>query len=232
MRALTKVCFRCGYRPRRSSRGGGRRTADFEWLQTVHRRFPRLGGADGWNATFGRELNATDDRGSFGKTGLPVLDGKHIAPFTVLTAESDRRIERAEAERLMPDRRFARPRLAYRDVSAATNRFALIAAIVPAHVVTTHTLFCLRTPATRVHQEFLCGLFNSTTMNSIVRMLMGGHVTTALIESLPVPTWTGDDRQLRIAALGRRLCAAPLDADAKEQLDREVEVLYGPVPVL
>jgi hypothetical protein len=49
---------------------------------------------------------------------------------------------------------------------------------------------------------------------------------------LPVPTWTGDDRQVRIAALGRRLCAAPLDADAKEQLDREVEVLYGPVPVL
>ena len=209
-----------------------RRPADFEWLQDVHARFPRLGDAAGWNAAFGRELNATDDRGSFGQTGLPVLDGKHIAPFTVMIAESDRRIERAEAERLMPDRRFARPRLAYRDVSAATNRFALIAAIVPAHVVTTHTLFCLRTPATRVQQEFLCALFNSAAMNGIVRMLMGGHVTTALIESLPVPAWTGDDRQLRIAALGRRLGAAPLDADAKEQLDREVEVLYGPVPVL
>ena len=69
-------------------------------------------------------------------------------------------------------------------------------------------------------------MFNSGTLNAIVRILMGGHVTTALIESLPVPKWTGDDRQLRIASLGRRLLDAPMDVAAKEALDREVELVY------
>src|SRR4030095_5207562 len=119
-------------------------------------------------------------------------------------------------------------RLAYRDVSAATNRHALIAAIVPAHVVTTHTLFCLRTTFPRQQQDFLCALFNSSTMNAIVRMLMGGHVTTSLIESLPVPKWTGDDGQLRIAALGKRLTDAPMDRAAKEELAALVARMYEP----
>ena len=44
------------------------------------------------------------------------------------------RSARPEARRLLADGRFARARLAYRDVSGATNRFALIAAIVPADV--------------------------------------------------------------------------------------------------
>jgi hypothetical protein len=186
-----------------------------------------LGDPNGWGVRFGRELNATDDRGSFGATGLPVIDGKHIAPFAVRVDETTRRIEPAEAARLIPDRRFAHSRLAYRDVSAATNRFALIAAIVPAHVVTTHTLFCLRTIVSRQRQDFLCALFNSSTLNTIVRMLMGGHVTTGLIESLPIPNWTGDDRQVRIATLGQRLSVAPLDSDAKEELDAVVAQLYG-----
>jgi len=204
-----------------------RKASDIDWLLHVHRLFPRLGDANGWNARFGRELNATDDRDSFGSTGLPVLDGKHIAPFAVLAEESPRRIDPEVAARLLPDRRFTRERLAYRDVSASTNRLALIAAIIPANVVTTYTLFCLRTAASHQQQDFLCALFNSGTMNAIVRMLMGGHVTTALIESLPVPKWTGDDRQLRIAALGKRLAEAPLDVAAKEELDREVEQIYG-----
>lgn len=205
-----------------------RRSGDLDWLIRISRAFPRLGAADGWGVHFGRELNATDDRRSFGAAGLPVIDGKHIAPFAVKIDESVRRIEPGDAARLLPDRRFAYPRLAYRDVSAATNRFALIAAIVPGQVVTTHTLFCLRTKVPRQQQDFLCGLFNSSTLNTIVRMLMGGHVTTGLIESLPVPKWTGDDRQLHIAALGKRLTDAPMDSDATEQLDVQVAQLYEP----
>jgi hypothetical protein len=204
-----------------------RRPGDVDWLLQVSRAFPRLGSADGWHLQFGRELNATDDRGSFGDTGLPVLDGKHIAPFAVSIDRSIRRIDPGEALRLLPDRRFTHARLAYRDVSAATNRFALIAAIIPPNVVTTHTLFCLRNRITHAQQDFLCALFNSTALNSIVRMLMGGHVTTSLIEALPVPGWDGSQHQLRIAALGRRLLESPLDLAAKEELDAEAGRLYG-----
>ena len=36
--------------------------------------------------------------------------------------------------------------LAYREVAAATNRLTLIAAILPADTITTHTVFCLKEP--------------------------------------------------------------------------------------
>jgi hypothetical protein len=182
-----------------------RRLSDLRLLERLTAAHPALGSPRGWYLRFGRELNATDDRASFGGHGLPVIDGKHIDSFVVDAAGSDRRIDAGEAARLLPDRRHERPRLAYRDVSAATNRLSLIAAVVPGGVVTTHTLFCLRTSLSLARQHFLCGLFNSYVLNAIVRMLMGGHVTTSLVESLPVPVWTGAREQRRIAHLAWRL---------------------------
>ncbi len=126
----------------------------------------------------------------------------------------------------MPDLRFMRPRLGYRDVSGAANRLALIAAVIPADVVTTHTLFCLRTALSAEQQYFLCALFNSSALNAIVRMLMGGHVTTALVESLPVPVWAATPEQRRIAELGERLTQAPTDAAAWEELHAVVGKMY------
>lgn len=182
-----------------------RRTEDLQWLLQVSRRFPRLGGEAGWAATFGRELNATEDRGSLGTSGLPVIEGKHIEPFHVRAGETERHIQEQDALRLLPDRRFDRARLAYRDVTAFGNKLTLIAAVIPAGVVTTHTLFCLRNRLPAEQQAFLCALFNSTVLNRIVRMLMGSHVTTGLVESLPVPRWTGGPEQQRAAELASLL---------------------------
>ena len=81
-----------------------------------------------------------------------------------------------------------RPRLAYRDVASATNRLTLIAAILPAGCVSTHTVFCLRTPLPLRDQHFLCGLFNSFVVNYLVRLRVTTHVTTATVEQLPIPT--------------------------------------------
>ena len=39
-----------------------------------------------------------------------------------------------------------------------------------------------------VDQYFLCGLFNSFVVNYLVRLRVSTHVTTALVERLPVPT--------------------------------------------
>jgi hypothetical protein len=203
-----------------------RRPADLDWLIRINRAFPPLGDAAGWSAEFGRELNATEDGASFGAVGLPVIDGKHLNPFVVDVAASGRAILETQARRILPDGRFAGPRLAYRDVSGAGNRFTLIAAIVPAGVVTTHTLFCLRTPLPLVQQQFLCGLFNSATLNRIVRMLMGGHVTTSLVEGLPIPKWQGTPEQLRIADLAERLGLQPTDVEALGELNDIVELAY------
>ncbi len=181
---------------------------DLNWILQVARAHPRLGAADGWGLSFGRELNASDDREHFGRAGLPVLEGKCITPFHVHTDDVTQFVLRSVAERVLPGRGFDRPRLAYRDVSGVTNQRTLIAAVLPSGVVTTHTLFCLRSTLPLAQQHFLCGLFNSFVVNAFVRMLMGSHVTTSLVESLPVPRWNGSALQLDIVRAAEQLATS------------------------
>jgi hypothetical protein len=114
----------------------------------------------------------------------PIIEGKQLDPFRVHVDSS--RLE------LRPDATVAhraprRIRLAYRDIASATNRLTLIAALVPAHAVTTHTLFCLKNPLPVSHQHVLCALLNSFVANYLVRLRVNTHVTTALMARLPVP---------------------------------------------
>ena len=203
---------------------------DLEWLARIARRYPPLGSRDGWHVSFGRELNVTEDRAAFGDKGLPVIDGKHIAQFTV-TPAAGRCIDPREAARRLPDRRFTRTRLAYRDVSGVGNRHTVIAAIVPAGVVTTHTLFCLRERLDDERQHFLCGVLNSMSINAYVRMFMGSHVTTSLVEHIPVPVWTGDADQRAIAGLAAALSRSPIggrdQTSVRAELDQRVARLYA-----
>lgn len=182
-----------------------RRPHDLVELHRIARMFPPLGHRDGWHAQFGRELNVTDDRDAFGSKGLPIVEGKNIQPFRLTADGVARRITLDRARHLLPDRRFECARLAYRDVAGVGNRLSLIAAVLPANVVTTHTLFCLRTAVPLEQQHFLCGVLNSYVVNSIVRLLMGGHVTTGLVEDLPVPVWRGTAQDRTIARLSRSL---------------------------
>ena len=150
---------------------------------------PALGAADGWQVHFGRELNATEDSDVLRQhdAGLPVLEGKLIEPFRARVDLVRWRIAPdAAAERIGP--RAARPRLAYRDVASATNRVTLIAALLPAHTASTHTLFCLKEELPLDAQQVLCALFNSLVVNFFVRMRVSIHVTTSIVERLPVPT--------------------------------------------
>lgn len=162
---------------------------DLRIVERVSTRVPRLASATGWGAQFGRELNATDDRGAFRarspqSSGRPVVEGKHLESFRVNVDKS--RLElRAEARaaRRVP----CRARLAYREVASATNRLTLIAAIVPPEVVTTHTVFCLKTPLPPAHQRVLCALLNSFVANYLIRLRVHTHVTANLLARLPVP---------------------------------------------
>jgi hypothetical protein len=190
--------------------------------------FRPLGSDGGWAARFGRELNATDDRDAFrpGRDGVPVVDGRHVEPFRVALDAVQRSISAASARRLLGADRHSRPRLAYRDVASATNRVTLIAAVLPRHVVSTHTVFCLRTPLAATSQHFLCGLFNSLVVNYLVRLRVTTHVTTAVVEQLPVPTSAdAPDAFAEIAAIARML-ARRTDQDAVARLNARVALLY------
>ncbi len=64
-------------------------------------------------------------------------------------------------------------------------------------------------------------------MNAVVRMLMGGHVTTSLAEQLPVPVWTADTSQRRIARLAGLLARGSRSDRLAARLDAEVAAVYG-----
>jgi hypothetical protein len=185
-----------------------RGSVDVAILERAVALFPPLGSDAGWRARFGRELNATEDRAHFGPPGrgLPVVEGKLVQPFSVDLAGARFGIARQTARRLLAPARYQRRRLAYRDVAGSTNRLTLIAALLPPGCVSTHTVFCLRTPLASEEQEFLCGLFNSFVLNYFVRLRVSTHVTTAIVERLPVPGRHHHPRAFReIGALARTL---------------------------
>jgi hypothetical protein len=190
--------------------------------------FPQLGSDSGWRARFGRELNASDDRAYFTSpgAGLPVVEGKQIEPFRVHVESTRFGITARNAGRLLDAGRYERPRLAYRDVASATNRLTLIAAILPPRCVSTHTVFCLRTPLPLVDQYFLCGLFNSLVVNYLVRLRVNTHVTTAVVESLPIPGRNAGPGACREVAALARLLTRRADETASARLQALVAGLY------
>lgn len=204
--------------------------ADLRLLERISAGFPRLGSPDGWNVRFGRELNASDDRDCFapyaaGSPARPVVEGKQIDPFRV---DLDR--SRHQLKTAAPDRVPRRARLAYRDVASATNRLTLIAAIIPARAVTTHTLFCLKTPLSLDAQHVLCGLLNSFVANYLVRFRVNTHVTASLVSRLHVPfVRLADPAFLRIHTLVREVVGSdkPEETDEYVELQAVVARLYG-----
>jgi hypothetical protein len=211
------------------------RTAqDLEIVSRIACSVPALGDPDGWHVGFGRELNASDDRRHFvtrpsGGRHYPVLEGKQLGPFTVDIGASRFHLAARLAPSLLdPVRTYKRPRLAYRDVASATNRLTLIAAVIPAGVVTTHTLFCLRQTVEDDVQQFLCGVFNSYVANYLVRLRVGTHVTVAIIDRLPVPRPARDSALfLEIAGLAATLGRDPSDLIARSRLQASVARVYG-----
>jgi hypothetical protein len=88
----------------------------------------------------------------------------------------------------------------------------------------------LRTPLPLRAQYFLCGLFNSLVVNFLVRLRVTTHVTTAVVERLPIPTAESAPAAFReIAALARVLTRRD-DPEAFACLNARVAELYQLTP--
>jgi hypothetical protein len=216
---------------------------DLQIVAQVVASTPPLSDANAWAARFGRELNATEDRAHFVESDginrqrasraayLPVIDGKHLAPFKIVRDAGGRLVSRRAAATLLDaSGTFGRARLAYRDVASATNRVTLIAAVLPAGTVSTHTVFCLKTPLGTTAQYCLLALLNSLVANYLVRLQVTTHVTTALMSRLRVPRPDADSRDHRaLAALARSLERSGIDGDASAfiRINTIAARLYG-----
>jgi hypothetical protein len=102
----------------------------------------------------------------------------------------------------------------------------LIAAVLPSRCVSTHTVFCLRTPLPSRAQHLLCGLFNSFVVNYLVRLRVTTHVTTGVVEQLPIPTAGVAPAACREIATLARLLVRRRDVSALARLNARVAELY------
>jgi hypothetical protein len=192
---------------------------------------PPLGSAAGWGVRFGRELNATDDRPSFvarsrSKSLLPIVEGKQISPFRVALERSTLAIPRKLAGPIDCDRE----RIAYRDVASATNRLTLIAGMLPAGAVSTHTVFVSKTALDEESRWCLLGILNSLVANYLVRLQVTTHVTTSLMARLPVPRPPeASDEFKTLTTLARRISVAGIETSIADyaELNAVVAGLYG-----
>jgi hypothetical protein len=181
-------------------------------VTSIFDRVPALGDVRGWHARFGRELNATEDRPHFvrvqkpARSLLPVIEGKQLAPFRVEVERSEFALPASVAMSLLPPAQLDRSRIAYRDVASATNKVTLIAAMLPRGTVSTHTVFCLKSPMAEREQWCLLALMNSLVANYLVRLQVTTHVTTSLMSRLPVPRPANGSRDYeRLADLAQEI---------------------------
>jgi hypothetical protein len=206
-----------------------RSALDLEIVSRITVAVPTTASAAGWGIHFGRELNATEDRPHFSPEGeVPVIEGKQLRPFGIDTAAARFRIaERAAAALIDPKKSYSRARLAYRDVASPSNRQTLIAAIVPAGILTTHTVFCVKGELEEEEQRFLCGMFNSYVANYLVRMRVGTHVTAGIVARLPMPCPDRAHPLFREVAAAAGTLAETWNSETFAALNAAAAGLYG-----
>jgi Eco57I restriction-modification methylase len=185
----------------------------------------------GWGVTFGRELNASDDRDCLTDRPRPddliVIEGKHLEAFRARLDLAPARASRGRVARRLGQRAAVvdEPRLAYREVAASTNRTTLIAAILPPGTVSVHTVFCRRGKLPSRDERVLCALLNSYVANYWVRRWVTLHVTATVMARLPVPCPAGGLFE-ELEAAYVRLAAGPVP-DMEARFQAACAVAYG-----
>ena len=226
---LTQQALKC-LAPRDLACPAVRSASDLTRLVRLASTFPALADPAGWGMSFGRELNATDDRHHFvaGAPGLPVVEGKHLSPFGVDLAATTHALPASAAASMRGASGARSARVAYRDIASPGNRLTLIAAVLPAGVVSTHTVHVARRPLDADSRHVLCALLNSFVANWFVRHWVTTHVTAALVQRLPMPRPEPGSRSFqRVASLARRCAREGVDGAAYVELQVECALLYS-----
>lgn len=194
---------------------------DLQIIEKLASRHPRLEDIQEWSVDLGRELNVSEPKDKkllVESGGWPVMESKdfhqHLSNFATPQNRAD--IKRAIV-RTNTIKKFhgqsklihKNPRLVYRQVSGSTNTRTMIACIVPQSVFTTIStfmaiprigMFVVDSTYHRLN-AYLCGIFNSTTYDYMMRHKVDKHVETYLISDTQIPDDVSSAIPKRIASL-------------------------------
>ncbi|MCB1228138.1 MAG: hypothetical protein KDK99_20195, partial [Verrucomicrobiales bacterium] len=172
--------------------------------------FPLLGEqlAESWNLSFRREFHMTDDIGIFlrapARKALPLFEGKMIWHFTSdynkprywVDEDTGRVSLKADVKKqeLMHYQSF---RAAFRDITANTNERTLVSTILPPNVFTANTLSMIATELPLQTLLSIVSLFNSFTIDWMIRTKITNHCNFFYMQQLPIPRLTDKDAAFR-----------------------------------
>jgi len=142
-------------------------------------------------------------------------------PERVINALQERRLRQARNRRSafygLPDSEIRvpltlpceRPRIAFRDVTNATNTRTVIAALVPPHVVLTNQApYLVAVGADPEREAALLGVMSAIPFDWYARRYVELHVNFHILNSFPVPRWQSDSQLWRrLARLSGALSA-------------------------
>jgi len=243
------------------------------------RRAPRLDRREeDWDFRPIAEFHATNDRGTFdagAKGSLPVIGGAGFDLWNPDTGEIYAMGDRAAIEealllkrqrqiRLASSAFFGQPidwaedpgtlpfrnvRIAFRDITNATNTRTMIAALVPPEVALTNKApYLFRAKGSPIAEAFLLGVLSSIPLDWYVRKYVETGMNFHVVNGLPVPEMAEDPIRLRVATISGRLAAVderyslwadaigvPINSvrtqteknDLIAELDALVSLLYG-----
>jgi hypothetical protein len=201
--------------------------------------YPLLGEAveDKWQLRLTREFDMTNDSGLFhtspGRGRLPLYEGKMIWQFDHQYAEPRYWVDEREARAALlgrtPDRGqkmdYQTLRLGFRDIASSTNERTMVSAMIPptfhGNKIPTVCIYDQdgKTSIRGIEQLFLCAIWNSFTMDYVVRMKVSATLNFFIIYQLPVPRLMEGDAAFRpiVQRAARLICTAPeFDALARE----------------
>lgn len=149
--------------------------------------------------TFGREAHMTDDSHRFTPTNharpakaLPLHEGKTFHQFTDRWKAAPRYANRLDAMRDKPAwlRASAYYRVAFREISRATDERTMIAAMFPPGHIFGHKATCEKAPWERPDATalVLCAVFNSFAFDWCLRRKIAASVSLFMLNGCPAPS--------------------------------------------
>jgi len=197
---------------------------ELDTIIKIHSRHPSLMEIKEWTVKLGRELNLGEKKDKdllVTRGGWPVLKSRNFHQYThkysnTKYANATKTLARLRTMKIFDgksDLALENPRLVYRNISAAGNTRTMISCIAPHRQFLALAAYMAlpRIDTLEFGSEYyklityLCGIFNSTTYDFILRPTIDKTVETGYLYETPVPESYANKIGAKISALSAKL---------------------------